>query len=107
MKRAFKYLLNLLFVVALLVGIVAIFEKQWVIAYMSPPCGLNLDKQPENAEALIFEDMLSSMVGIFNDCCQVYAPHYWEANLVSFELQNRANGTQALDLAYLVVSSSD
>jgi hypothetical protein len=159
MKKVFKYILWLLLIIVVIIGILAAFGKQWVIAYMSPPATFELkdspappdynnpyywvahpDKQdtsdlippgisqdtdlsgvnvffvhstgyvgpggwnsnmgPENSEAQSIEYMLSSMASIFNGCCEVYAPHYREASLMSFGPENMVNGTKALDLAY-------
>jgi hypothetical protein len=159
MKKVVKFILWLLLAVAILVGILTLFAKQWVLAYMSPsavfelqdappapnysepyfwvahpdkqdtsdlippgikqdddlsgvnvffvhstgyvgPGGWNSNMKDENSEAQSIEYMLSSMASIFNGCCQVYAPHYREASLMSFGPENMPNGTQALDLAY-------
>ena len=159
MKKVFKLLLWLFLVLAVVVGILAVFGKQWVLAYMSPPAVFELQDAPpapdyskpyfwvahpdkkdtgdlippgistatdlsgvnvffvhstgyvgpggwnsnmgdENSEAQSIEYMLSSMASIFNGCCEVYAPHYREASLMSFAPENMQNGTLALDLAY-------
>ncbi|MFT4747950.1 MAG: hypothetical protein ACI8XG_002034 [Congregibacter sp.] len=64
------------------------------------PGGWNSSMQSENSESQSIEYMLSSMASIFNGCCNVYAPHYREAQIQSFMPEKFDAGTQALDLAY-------
>ena len=64
------------------------------------PGGWNSSMQSENSEAQSIEYMLSSMASIFNGCCNIYAPHYREAQIQSFMPEKFDAGTQALDLAY-------
>lgn len=64
------------------------------------PGGWNSSMAIENSEAQSIEYMLSSMASIFNGCCDIYAPHYREANIQSFMPEKFELGTQALDLAY-------
>lgn len=64
------------------------------------PGGWNSTMHIDNSEAQSIEYMLSSMASIFNVCCEVYAPHYREANLQAFLPDKFMLGTQALDLAY-------
>lgn len=64
------------------------------------PGGWNATMQSKNSEAQSIEYMLSSMASIFNGCCNIYAPHYREAQLQSFMPEKFDSGTQALDLAY-------
>ena len=48
------------------------------------PAGWNSTIEIENSEVQSIEYMLSSMASIFNGCCNIYAPHYREANIQSF-----------------------
>jgi pimeloyl-ACP methyl ester carboxylesterase len=64
------------------------------------PGGWNSSMEIKNSEAQSIEYMLSSMASIFNGCCNIYAPHYREAQLQSFMPEKFDSGTQALDLAY-------
>ena len=70
------------------------------------PGGWNSTMDSKNSEAQSIEYMLSSMASIFNACCNVYAPHYREAQLQSFMPENLELGTQALDLAYQDVETA-
>jgi pimeloyl-ACP methyl ester carboxylesterase len=70
------------------------------------PGGWNSTMQIENSEAQSIEYMLSSMASIFNGCCDIYAPHYREANIQAFMPENFDQGTQALDLAYQDVEAA-
>ena len=70
------------------------------------PGGWNSSMQIENSEAQSIEYMLSSMASIFNGCCNIYAPHYREAQLQSFIPEKFEAGTQALDLAYQDVEAA-
>jgi pimeloyl-ACP methyl ester carboxylesterase len=70
------------------------------------PGGWNSTMQSENSEAQSIEYMLSSMASIFNGCCNIFAPHYREAQLQSFMPEKFDPGTQALDLAYQDVESA-
>jgi hypothetical protein len=70
------------------------------------PGGWNSSMQIENSEAQSIEYMLSSMASIFNGCCNIYAPHYREAQIQSFMPENFDSGTQALDLAYQDVEAA-
>jgi len=70
------------------------------------PGGWNSSMESNNSEAQSIEYMLSSMASIFNGCCNIYAPHYREAQLQSFAPENFALGTQALDLAYQDVEAA-
>ena len=70
------------------------------------PGGWNSTMQVENSEAQSIEYMLSSMASIFNGCCNIYAPHYREAQLQSFMPDKFELGTQALDLAYQDVEAA-
>jgi pimeloyl-ACP methyl ester carboxylesterase len=70
------------------------------------PGGWNSSMQIENSEAQSIEYMLSSMASIFNGCCDIYAPHYREAQLQSFITEKFDLGTQALDLAYQDVEAA-
>jgi pimeloyl-ACP methyl ester carboxylesterase len=70
------------------------------------PGGWNSTMEIENSEAQSIEYMLSSMASIFNGCCNIYAPHYREANIQSFMPEKFEFGTQALDLAYQDVAQA-
>lgn len=70
------------------------------------PGGWNSTMAIENSEAQSIEYMLSSMASIFNGCCNIYAPHYREANIQSFMPDKLEPGTQALDLAYQDVAEA-
>jgi len=70
------------------------------------PGGWNSTMEIENSEAQSIEYMLSSMASIFNGCCNIYAPHYREANIQSFMPEKFEFGTQALDLAYQDVAEA-
>jgi hypothetical protein len=70
------------------------------------PGGWNSSMQIENSEAQSIEYMLSSMASIFNGCCNIYAPHYREAQIQSFMPESFDSGTQALDLAYQDVEAA-
>ena len=70
------------------------------------PGGWNSTMKIENSEAQSIEYMLSSMASIFNGCCNIYAPHYREAQLQSFMPEKFELGTQALDLAYQDVEAA-
>jgi hypothetical protein len=70
------------------------------------PGGWNSSMEIENSEAQSIEYMLSSMGSIFNSCCNIYAPHYREAQIQSFMPENFDLGTQALDLAYQDVEAA-
>ncbi|WP_293746449.1 DUF3089 domain-containing protein [uncultured Paraglaciecola sp.] len=70
------------------------------------PGGWNSTMQIENSESQSIEYMLSSMASIFNGCCNIYAPHYREANIQSFMPEKFEPGTQALELAYQDVAAA-
>jgi hypothetical protein len=70
------------------------------------PGGWNSTMESKNSEAQSIEYMLSSMASIFNGCCNIYAPHYREAQLQSFMPEKFHLGTQALDLAYQDVAAA-
>ncbi|WP_339723409.1 DUF3089 domain-containing protein [uncultured Paraglaciecola sp.] len=70
------------------------------------PGGWNSTMDSKNSEAQSIEYMLSSMASIFNGCCNIYAPHYREANIQSFMADKFEPGTQALDLAYQDVADA-
>jgi pimeloyl-ACP methyl ester carboxylesterase len=70
------------------------------------PGGWNSTMESKNSEAQSIEYMLSSMASIFNGCCNIYAPHYREANIQSFMPEKFESGTHALDLAYQDVAEA-
>lgn len=70
------------------------------------PDGWNSTMENKNSEAQSIEYMLSSMASIFNGCCNIYAPHYREANIQAFMPDKFTPGTQALDLAYQDVEAA-
>lgn len=70
------------------------------------PGGWNSTMENTNSEAQSIEYMLSSMASIFNACCDIYAPHYREAQLQAFMPEKFEPGTQALDLAYQDVEAA-
>jgi pimeloyl-ACP methyl ester carboxylesterase len=70
------------------------------------PGAWNSSMQSKNSEAQSIEYMLSSMASIFNGCCNIYAPHYREAQIQSFMPEKFDAGTQALDLAYQDVEAA-
>jgi hypothetical protein len=109
--------------VASLIIMLILFGRQMVFGYLSPPDSFVLADAPkapdfvhstgfvgpggwnstmkiENSEAQSIEYMLLSMASIFNGCCNIYAPHYREAQLQSLMPEKFELGTQALDLAY-------
>ena len=48
--------------------------------------------------------MMATQASAFNDCCDVYAPHYREATLWSFIERESGDGLRALDIAYADVA---
>jgi hypothetical protein len=49
--------------------------------------------------------VLRGQASVYNGCCKIYAPRYRQATFASF-LDNKGNGSQAIDLAYKDVEAA-
>lgn len=70
------------------------------------PGGWNSDVLRNGFDKQGVEHLLATAASTFNGCCAIYAPHYRQAHLNAFITEDREQGTDALDFAYLDVADA-